>query len=167
MLIKAGRFNLQIEIWWERKLQLCLYVFVIIAKNVCIPTALILFFLSFVVLGPHPQHMDIPWPGVEPESCAPGLCQSHSQLGIRATSAIYITAHGHARSRTQWARPGMTPGPHGWVHYHWATMWTLILNDTETRGVMKDRTTSPTWRASWRRLSSYLWAWRGDSKALC
>ena len=45
-------------------------------------------FLSFVFLGPHPWHMEVP------------------RLGSN-WSATYSTAHGNAGSLTYWARPGI------------------------------------------------------------
>ena len=71
------------------------------------------FFLSFVLLGPHPQHMEVPrsnriyscWPTPEPQQCK-----------IWAASVTYTTAHSNARSLTHWARPGMGP----------STSWFLV-----------------------------------------
>ena len=40
---------------------------------------------------------------------APGLCQSHSNLGIQAMSASYTTAYGSTGSLTHWPRPGIEP----------------------------------------------------------
>ena len=40
---------------------------------------------------------------------ATGLCQSHSNIRIRVTSATYTTAHGNIGSLTHWARPGIEP----------------------------------------------------------
>ena len=40
---------------------------------------------------------------------AAGLHHSHSNSGIQATAATYTTAHGHTRSLTHGARPGIEP----------------------------------------------------------
>ena len=40
---------------------------------------------------------------------AAGLNHSHSNVGIRATSATHITVHGNARSLTYWERLGIKP----------------------------------------------------------
>ena len=55
-------------------------------------------FLPF--LGLHLRHMEILRLGVQSEP---------QQLGIRAASVTYTTAHGNARSLTPWARPGIEP----------------------------------------------------------
>ena len=55
------------------------------------------------------------------------------QLGIRAVSVIYTTAHGNSGSLTHWARPGIEPTSL-WILIefltHWATMRTptVIFN---------------------------------------
>ena len=51
------------------------------------------FFLSFVLLGPHPGHMEVPRLGVESEPTP-----QPQQLGTRAVSWTYTTVHGSARS---------------------------------------------------------------------
>ena len=62
-------------------------------------------FLSFVLLGPHLWHMEVPRPTPEPQQCQ-----------IRTASSNYTTAHGNARSPTQWERPGIEP----------TTLWFLV-----------------------------------------
>ena len=54
---------------------------------------LFLFFLSFVFLGPHRRHMEVPRLGVKLELLLP----------------TYTTAHGNAGSLTHWVRPGIKP----------------------------------------------------------
>ena len=61
------------------------------------------FFLSF--LGQHLRHTEVPRQGVESELYLP----EPQQCTIRATSATYITAHGHAGSLTHLARPRIEP----------------------------------------------------------
>ena len=62
------------------------------------------FFFFFVFLGSHWQHMEVPRVGVKSE-----LQPQPQQQQIGSTSVTYSTAHGHARSFTHWARPGMEP----------------------------------------------------------
>ena len=62
-------------------------------------------FLSSVLIGPHPQHMEVPRLGVESEP-----------RGIRAVSATHSTALGNAGSSTHGARPGIER----------ATSWFLV-----------------------------------------
>ena len=70
------------------------------------------FFAFSLFLGPLPQHMEVPRPGVQSQ-----------QLGIRAESATYTTDHGNARSLTHWSRPGIEPAASwflvGFIN-HWA-----------------------------------------------
>ena len=52
------------------------------------------------------------------------------RLGVESELQLsaYTTAHGNARSLTQWAEPGIEPHPHGYTNsvcYYWATMGTL------------------------------------------
>ena len=89
--------------------------------------------LSFVILGPHPQHMEVPRLGVELSySCQP--TPQPQQLGIRALSA---TAHGNTGSLTHWLRPGIKPitswflvgfvsAASRWELWKWHSWWLLI-----------------------------------------
>ena len=76
------------------------------------------FFFCPFFLGPHPKHMEVPRLGGLIGATAASLRHSHSshQCQIQASSATYTTAHGIARSLTQWARLGIKP----------ATSWFLI-----------------------------------------
>ena len=64
-------------------------------------------------------------------SCSHRPRPEPQQLGIRAASAIYTTAHGNAGSLTHWARAGTEPATSwflvGFVN-HFATTWTPSLN---------------------------------------
>ena len=60
---------------------------------------LLLLFLSFVFLGPHPWHMEVPRPGSN-QSCSLQPTPEPQQHWIRAASATYATAHGNAGSLT-------------------------------------------------------------------
>ena len=73
------------------------------------------FFFPFlsVSLGPHPQHMEIPWLGVESEPELPAC--------ITAT-ATYAAAYSNARSLTCWGRPGIKPTS-SWILVGFLTQW--------------------------------------------
>ena len=62
------------------------------------------FFFLFVFLGPHPWLMEVPRLGVKPWPTP-----QPQQLGIRAASATYTSAHSHAGFLTHWARPRIEP----------------------------------------------------------
>ena len=75
-----------------------------------------IFFVCLFVccfLGPQMWHMEVPRLGVELElSCQP-MPQSQPRR-IWAMSVTYTTAHGHPRSLTNWARPGIEPAS-SWI----------------------------------------------------
>ena len=74
------------------------------------------FFVFLPFLGPLPvAHVGSQARGLIGAEAA-GVGQRPQQLGIRAESATYTTAHGNARSLTHWVRPGMEP----------ATSWFLV-----------------------------------------
>ena len=81
-------------------------------------------FFCFCCLGPPPQHTEVPRVGVESELQLPAYTPQPKQLGIRAMSATYTMAHGHTRSLTHWAKPGIKPAS-SWILVrfinHWAT----------------------------------------------
>ena len=58
-----------------------------------------LFILPFVLLGPHPQHMEVPRQGVESELQLPAYTTATATPDPSA-SATYTTAHGNAGSFT-------------------------------------------------------------------
>ena len=72
------------------------------------------FFLFFLFLGLHLQHMEVPRLGVQSELCCRPTLQPN-QCQIWAGSATYTTAHGNTGSIIHWARPGTEP----------ATSWLL------------------------------------------
>ena len=66
----------------------------------CSFTVNFLFLFSFSFLGPHPQHMEVPWWGVESEL--------HILVYATATATwdlAHTTAQGNTGSLTHWARP--------------------------------------------------------------
>ena len=66
------------------------------------------FVLSFVLLGPHPWHMEVPSLGVNRScSCQPTPQPQPGQS--KATCATYTRAHSNAGSLTRWLRPGIKP----------------------------------------------------------
>ena len=67
----------------------------------------------FVILGLYPQHMYVPRLGLN-QSCSCQPANSHSNVGIQATSWTYTTAHGNAGSSMHWARPGIEPAS-SWI----------------------------------------------------
>ena len=76
--------------------------------------SLFLIFNFFVLLGPHPRHMEVPRLGVELEllllwSCCHWPTPQLQQQQIRVMSGTYSTAHGNTGSLTHWARPGIKP----------------------------------------------------------
>ena len=108
---------------WLTAVMFC-YFYRVVPMDHCfihiITTLCIIIFFFLYILGPHPWHMEVPrlgvqsvWPLPEPQQCQ-----------IWAASATYTTAHGHARSLTHWARPGIEPATSwflvGFVN-HWAT----------------------------------------------
>ena len=65
------------------------------------------------------------------QAAAASLHHSHSNVGIWATSATYITAHSSAGSLTHWARPGIEMPPHG--HYvMFLTCWDTTGNPQQS-----------------------------------
>ena len=72
-------------------------------------------FFSFVLSGPHPQHMEVPRLGVESELLLPAYATATATTD-RKTSVTYTTAHSNAGSLTHWARPGI----------ELATSWLLL-----------------------------------------
>ena len=75
----------------------------------------ILFFWSFISLGPYPQHMEVLRLSSNPGcSCQP--TPQPQQRWIQAASATYTIAHGSTRSLTHWAMPGIES----------ATSWFLV-----------------------------------------
>ena len=101
-------------------------------------------------LEPHPQQMEVPSQGSNPNcSCWP--TPQPQQHKIPAASAIYTTAHGNARSLTHWARPGIEL-TFSWILVgfvnHWATrelLWAgfvLILPPWNTAGIYSVEFTS-------------------------
>ena len=64
------------------------------------------FFLSFVFLGPHSRHMEVPRLGSN-QSCSCRPTPQPQQCRIRAASVTYTAAQGNAGSLTHWARPGI------------------------------------------------------------
>ena len=82
-------------------------------------------FSSFVFLGPHLWHMEVPRLGSNRSySCRP--TPQPQQHGIPAVFVTYTTAHGNVRSLTHWARAGIEP----------ATLWFLVgfVNHCATTG---------------------------------
>ena len=63
-------------------------------------------FLSFFILGLHSWHIEARRLGVKSELQLP-VHHSHSNTGIRTTSATYTTAHGNTGYLTHWVRPGI------------------------------------------------------------
>ena len=45
---------------------------------------------------------------------AASICHNHSNIGIRASSVTYTTAHGNAGSLTPEQGQGLNPSPHGY-----------------------------------------------------
>ena len=70
---------------------------------------LFLFFVFFICLGPHPQHMEVLRLGAESELQLLAYTTATATLWIQALSATYTTAHSNARSITHWVRPGIKP----------------------------------------------------------
>ena len=87
------------------------------------PTSLTFFFVFF--LGPNPQHI---WrfPGWDPiRAIVTGLCHSHSQHQIWATSATYTTAHsiGQILNPLRKARDGTCVLMNAsQIYFHWWDM---------------------------------------------
>ena len=69
---------------------------------------LLFFFLSFVLLGLHPWHKEVPRLGSN-QSCSCWPTPQPQQGRIWAASTTYTTAHGNARSLTHWVRLGIKP----------------------------------------------------------
>ena len=94
------------------------------SRNSCFFNFLI--FWSFVFLGPHLQHMEIPRLGVN-WNCSYRPMPQPQQCGIQATCVTYIIAHWNAGSLTHWERPGME-STSSWILLglvnHWAMMGT-------------------------------------------
>ena len=91
------------------------------------PTPNDFFFFFFGFLGPNPRHMEFPGEGSNWScSCRPG---PHP---IRATSAIYITAHDNTGSVSHWTRPGIEPAS-SWIPVGFITtepqreLWFFLL----------------------------------------
>ena len=97
------------------------------------------FFLSFVFLGPHPQHMEALRGWIR--AVAASLHHGHSNTGSEPHA--YTTDHVNAGSLTHWARPGIESKsswiPVGFVSL-WATMGTPPL--TSWQQLMKLTTRS-------------------------
>ena len=66
-----------------------------------------LFFLIF--LGPHLWHREVPRLGGHIGATPARLYHSHSNAGSKPSLRTYATAHGNARSLTQWPRPRIEP----------------------------------------------------------
>ena len=66
------------------------------------------FFWSFVFLGPHPKHMEVPRLEVDLEM-QPQAYARATATHIWATSVTYTRAHSNAGFLTHWARPGIEP----------------------------------------------------------
>ena len=70
------------------------------------------FLFYFIFSGPHPQHMDVPRPGVELDTGCQPTPQPQPQpqpRRIPATSATYTAALSNAGSLTHSVRPGIKP----------------------------------------------------------
>ena len=80
----------------------------------CFFSFFFLSFLSFVFLGPHLQHMEVP--------------QARGRIGAAAAGQHH--SHSNAGSLNHWARPGIEPTS-SWVLVrflnHWATAGTLRM----------------------------------------
>ena len=70
-------------------------------------------FFSFVFLGPHPWHMEIPRLGVGSELQLPAYTTA-TTIWDSTLSATHTTAQSNAGSLTHGARPGMEPGS-SWI----------------------------------------------------
>ena len=79
----------------------------------------IYYYWSFVFLGSHPRHMEVPRLGAESEMYCRSILQPQ-QWGIWAMSVTYTAAHGNARSLTRWERSQIKP----------ASSWTLVRFDS-------------------------------------
>ena len=85
-------------------MQVSLECVIIVKSNLIIKPHLIFVCL----LGPHLRHVEVPrLVSHQNYSCRP--TPQSQQRGIPATSAVYTTAHGNARSLTHWVRPGIEP----------------------------------------------------------
>ena len=71
------------------------------------------FLFSFVFLGLHPWHLEVPRLGVKSELQMPATATAITMPDL-STSATYTTAHGNAGSSTHWARPGIEPAS-SWI----------------------------------------------------
>ena len=84
-----------------------------------------IFVYIFYLLGPHPQHMEVPKLGGPNRSCSHWPTPQLQQHRIWAASATYTTGHSNARSLTHWRRPGFEP----------ASSWMLVkFTSTEPQG---------------------------------
>ena len=79
------------------------------------------FCFCFYLFRTIPEAYEISWARGWIETAATGLCHSHSNFRIQATSATYTAAWGNAASLTHWVRPGIEPTS------SWTLCWVLNL----------------------------------------
>ena len=115
------------------------------------------FFLVF--LGPHPQHMEVPWPRLNWNCSCQSMPQPH-QCQIQAVSGTYTTALGHTRFLTHWARLGIKSAS-SWMLVGFVTTQPLW----ELQVLILTAKTAP-WQWQWSLCSSlgrmarlWWWAW--------
>ena len=94
------------------------------------------YLLIYLFLVLYWQHMEVPRLGLNwSYSCGPA--PQPQQCGIWAASVIYTTAHGIARSLTQWVRTGMEPAS-SWMLVRFVSAqpgWELLLKKNPLIGI--------------------------------
>ena len=74
------------------------------------------FFFFFVFLGLNPQHIEVPWLGVELELRLLADTTATAMLDLSLICSLQYTSHGSTGSITHWARSGIEP----------ASSWMLV-----------------------------------------
>ena len=103
---------------------------IIINEKKKVRTLYFLFFLfffcllSFVFLGPHPQHMEVPRPGVKLDLQLPAYAYATAKPDPSCICHLHHSSQ-QCQSLTHWERPGIEPVS-SWMRVgvanHWATM---------------------------------------------
>ena len=81
---------------------------------VCMALWETLFLFLFCFLEPHLVAYGSPHARGWIRAADASLLHSHMQCQIRATSVVYVIAHGNSESITHWARPGVEPA-YSWI----------------------------------------------------
>ena len=84
----------------------------------------IFYFLFFVFLGPHPQHIKVPRLGVELELQLPAHVTATAAWD-QTSSSTHTTAHANAESLTHWMKPRIEPAS-SWILVGFVTVEPLL-----------------------------------------